>query len=89
MDRSVPESLRSHISPLRFEDISVKLIFTHPKLADDQRRCRLSEVVFGKRSPDRGVEFLEAGVHIVVNRLMVRDYESDSVEQHLFTGKKE
>jgi hypothetical protein len=35
------------------------------------------------------VEFLEDVVHIVVNRLMVRDYESDSVEQHLFTGKKE
>jgi hypothetical protein len=35
------------------------------------------------------VEFLEDRVHIVVNRLMVRDYKSDSVEQHLFTGKKE
>jgi len=45
--------------------------------------------VLGNRSPDRGAEFLEAGVHIVVNRLMVRDYKSDSVEQHLFTGKKE
>jgi hypothetical protein len=76
-------------SPFRLEDICVELLLAHTKLADDTRRGRLGEVVFGESFLDHGAEFLEDQVHIVVNRFMVWDYKSDSVEQHLFTDKKE
>lgn len=61
-------------------------ILAHPKLVDDPRRCRLGEVVFGEGFPDRGVEFLEDGVHIVVDRWSCRGY--NQFVTFIYNGKE-
>ena len=47
---------------------------------------RPGEVVFDKRSPDRGVEFLEDGVHIGVNRWSWQGYDRPATL--IYSGKE-
>ena len=73
----VPEPQRLHISPPRFEDIRVKFIFAHLKLADDPRR--------GIGTDPAGWSFSKTGC---ISRSIVGRGGVIIDSQHLFTAEK-